>query len=115
MELLREVVAEKGSDYVDETQSTRGCVYTHEGKPSCLIGHVLHRFGYSVENLHGFDMRGEYIGSNGIHEIIKDRLVPADDVALKTLRAAQEEQDDGMPWGDALAEAESVFRREVAE
>jgi hypothetical protein len=71
------------------------CVYAYDGQPSCLVGHVLHRVGFSLALL-------EYLGEDSIDGC----AVVADETARKILGSAQGEQDGGLPWATALQSAE---------
>lgn len=98
--LAREVVAEYGENFRyrwpgEKTQ----CVYAYDGAPSCLVGHVLHRAGVTVDELH--DMAGA-IGE------ADDNLpgrVHLDDDANRLLRLMQGHQDGRIPWGQAVTYA----------
>lgn len=108
VELAREVVAEFGEDYVypeshkrlqweDEPESPSNpmsCVYVHEGKPSCIVGHILHRHGVEIEAMknHEFDSACPVSGAT----------TNAEGTARFFLREMQEHQDKGKPWGESL-------------
>ncbi len=105
LELLREIVAEYGEDWVYASRDDgTTCTYTRQGQPSCLIGHVLHRAGVPIEHLATLD-RGDTpsIGTTTVDwgiEITPD--------ARRVLGVAQHAQDDGSSWGTALAMAEEA-------
>lgn len=102
VELAREVVAEFGKGYVYpesikvvEIGGTQPpCLYVHEDKPSCLVGHILHKHGVSLEEL---SMK-EFIGAR----LVSSELAKADDKARFFLASAQESQDKGETWGTAV-------------
>jgi len=106
LELMREVVAEYGEDHeYDPLQLPNGataCVYVHEGAPSCLVGHVLHRAGIPLDVMGAHENMGpahpNFLRATGITE----------QVALP-LAAAQDVEDEGMTWGQALAAAEARY------
>lgn len=110
LELLREVVAEYGEDYVytnpygakggetDDFGEPVSCFYVHSDKPGCIAGHALHRAGLTLERL-------TYWESSAVDFI--------DDVPEATgglMREAQFSQDHGGTWGQALAAAEEYYR-----
>lgn len=100
--LMEEAVASKGEDYVYE-QPGGECVYLDRecGQPSCLIGHVLVAAGVVIPpTLEGMS----------VHIVVRD-LIPEWSVGQlpRALGAAQELQDSGATWGDALAEFKEVL------
>lgn len=107
----REVVAEKGADYVYPNSIVGGgdgvCVYAGEDSaPSCLVGHVIYRLDpeaflqvAEIEATEGTTAAG------GLEE---DGYLPEgfwDEEAQEAMVAAQASQDNGWPWGYALKEA----------
>ena len=123
VQAMRDQIAKKGEDYVytkvkGGDGNTIGCTYYHPDKagryvmPGCIIGHWLRDVGYpSLKSLTlGLDLddsvngssawmlvsRMHQTGSAGIKFTIKAR---------EFLHAVQCNQDDGMPWGQALQEA----------
>lgn len=102
VELAREVVAEFGEDYVypesEKRRETDGslpsCVYVHEGCPSCLVGHILHRHGVSLEDMSQDEFRGAWF--------VSAKCADADGKAREFLDAAQESQDNGDTWAVAI-------------
>lgn len=105
-------VARENPDHVykDENGIVGGmCTYEHNGFPSCIIGHALHRLGMSLEQLHVFDTA--YLGGLGIMEVFGDYTDLLDydndpnginDVMF--LSSVQTNQDSGIPWGKAVKE-----------
>lgn len=102
--LVEELIGEFGDGFVYE-QINSGCVYTHEGEPSCLVGQVMARAGLDpmdLETLLKSSCReGDYfytintfLASEGIFE--------ADEEAEEFLGALQKYQDEGASWGEAL-------------
>jgi hypothetical protein len=89
---LEEAVAEKGEDYI-YPEAGKTCYYALDGAPSCLVGNALHRLGYSILQLEEFR-------SHPICSLPAD--VPMEDRALDAFIRAQEAQDAGAPWGEAL-------------
>lgn len=97
-DLLARAVAEKGEDYVypEEEKDGVGCHYFYEGRPSCIIGHVLSYLG----------MTEGPEGSGAIFALRRLGFSPAEEYAAV---AAQESQDAGRTWGDALAAYDTVW------
>lgn len=104
IELTREVVAEFGPDHVYvkqlDSNEDRTCFYVHDGAPSCLVGHVLHRHGVPPEAF--ATLEGE-----AANEVV-DMLTDAEERVALFLNTVQIEQDEGAVWGDALEAALSV-------
>lgn len=114
LELMREVVAEYGEDYVyadtsgvqADGNSSAFCVYAdaEEECPSCLVGHALFRAGVTIAELVELDESSD--------PSIKHAYSPAFTLkggSREVFAAAQEAQDNGAAWGVALAEAERRF------
>lgn len=96
--LMETAVNMKGPDYVYRVPDDRGaCVYINDGQPSCLVGHVLVAAGVPVERLEVWE-------DTAAREVV-GHLGPDDwDYDLgEALNRAQETQDSGAPWGEALA------------
>jgi hypothetical protein len=100
LHLLREVVAER-PDYVYRPPDDRGCCYIDRvtDEPSCLIGHVLVRAGWTPSELRRANRSSV------------DDLPPAlrrdiSEEAACLLAEAQAVQDTKGTWAQALAEAE---------
>lgn len=103
---LEEVVAEKPDFvYVPPPASHPDgpkCLYVAEGKPSCGVGVVLHRLGVPLEVLAhlDYDDCGAGTAASGLDDYENGCLV--DTKAAKLLGEFQGQQDDGMPWQEAL-------------
>lgn len=115
VDLLREVVAEKGEGYVyphvPNPTGVVGCRYEYEGAPSCLVGHVLHRAGWSVEALKSLDWSG--ISAQDLwHQSLPEGVGVVTMAAAEVLERAQIHQDDGDSWGFAAREAIKVANGE---
>lgn len=99
--LLREVIAEKGEDFVYEPfvdeDGFSMCRYVDRGQPSCLVGHVLYRAGISLTELVGVEDTTPTSGGPW-EEWGTAR-------AIDLLSAVQEKQDGHVAWGEALARA----------
>jgi hypothetical protein len=111
--LLREVVAEKGADYRYQKVKSWGslaCLYVHDGSCSCLVGHALHHAGVPTSELNALDFYGNDDGDTGIAQVygrLPDRFQLTGH-AVEVLAAAQNAQDDGLSWGEALSAAEEI-------
>lgn len=106
MTTLREVVAEN-PDYVYESPDRTAdipCLYVHDDKPGCLVGHVLNRLGVELEDL------SEYEGSDA-DKFVRPGFVS--ERAGRVLQHAQFEQDRGDAWRYALDAAETAYERDV--
>jgi hypothetical protein len=115
-EVLEKVVAEKGPDYVYPYYSTQ-CFYSDpedREAPSCIVGHVVAALdhdafvelaGYERDN--GESLSASQLGSDGYAEF-------EDDTLRSALQAAQEVQDQGSPWSEALEAYRRVLGGEEA-
>ena len=97
---VKKVAAEQ-PDYVYQEPL---CRYQIDGKPSCIIGHALHRLGVSVDTLAMLD-GGEQ--GDGVHAVNLPSYIPilveeGSRSELVALGEAQEAQDDRIPWGEAV-------------
>ena len=98
LQLLREVVAERPG-YVYEAPDSRGCAYVDPatGEPSCLVGHVFIRAGWSAAELRRWNRTAvSWLPSN----------LAISEGARCMLDEAQQVQDSGWTWGEALLTAE---------
>lgn len=98
--LLLQVAAER-PDYIHPWRE-----YLHDGKPGCLVAHVLHRAGGSLEALDGADVADETGGPLPVTRLPDTRhfaLLTAE--AADLLGVAQRAQDSGLSWGAAARAA----------
>ena len=99
-EALVDVVLSKGVDYIypEDEKIAGSCVYrTHDGDPSCLIGHLLVAVGATnliEEATSAFDLTSNKL---------------TDSTTAFALTQAQSAQDDGRSWGYALSEFDRVI------
>lgn len=116
MDHLRAIVAQFGENYVYiKRQGSDVCAYVHseddELVPGCIVAQVLYRHGVPMGVLSMYEGLGAVqlsdAGSLTLRDL-KPLLTPA---AGQVLGQAQWRQDMLHPWGDALAEAESVYAR----
>jgi hypothetical protein len=108
LELLTTAVDEQGSDYVyySDHDDSRGCEYFVDGKSACIVGRV---FDYADVN---FDFSSEIntkYGTSRANDSEIFSLAPyvgiTNPEVVEILRAAQNAQDTGETWGDALLAA----------
>lgn len=107
-ELLAEAVALKGADYVYTTpdgeqgnpDTSPICSYVHGEEPGCIVGHVLHSAGIPLAELRGEERND----ASGALRGLRGTLHYEDGVA-ELLMAVQQDQDSGVPWGEALTNA----------
>lgn len=132
LELLNAAVAKKGEDYVygsDLVINQFGrpgpsCHYAWDGKPDCIVGHVLASVGVSLAELHYGDSPseendfqpknyGRYAtgSANSVIEVLsRDGVVNFTDDARALLQETQRLQDSYVPWGEAVAEAAGLAK-----
>lgn len=115
LELLTDVVDRAGDDFVyqkldmsdvqgeEDMLPNEGCRYAVDDRPSCLVGHVLHRSGVEMDVLNRLDVAGT--SASGL----ADFGLEVDWDAGEVLVAAQALQDRGECWGDALAAARRKY------
>ena len=135
LDAARKIVAEKGPDYVYPRNSVTGTgyngggyggangpVYAEDGKPSCLVGHVIHALDpeafahlaaveevYGTESADNLTYQAFNSGNRNEGDGESYHYLPWDfwDAEAEVLmNQAQTYQDVGKAWGDALAQAE---------
>jgi len=75
-----------------------GCWYVKDGEPDCLIAKFLFNRGWTIEELSSCESRSVFSASGDY----PDRLTN-DEVSI--LSTAQQVQDNGKTWGEALRAA----------
>jgi hypothetical protein len=112
IEWLRKAVAEKGPDYVyrDSGDDGGACMYYSESshQPRCLVGVALHKAGLIDYGLVTSRRVNEGVG---IIRLAAYLNLPLSSGALSVLSIAQDEQDGGSTWGNALQRAEGLAER----
>lgn len=94
---LEKAIAEKGADYVYEpAQNGERCLYFDNGTPSCLVGHVLSYMGYDSTDV---------TENEDAETTIQKMGIEFDKETARLLCAVQENQDDGLAWGESLRRA----------
>lgn len=91
---LMEILDEYGADHVYKRHNGL-CEYYVDGKPSCLVGHVIARLTPSLKGIDG-SVALNYAAF---------RRVGYSDKACAALQIAQGMQDDDVPWGAAVKAA----------
>lgn len=81
----------------------KSCMYVHNGFPSCLIGQALWDAGHIGATLENTEMNNDGV-SDLLHKLGIYHEFSRDELAW--LVQAQEQQDKGMPWGEAVAYAD---------
>jgi len=130
---IRKVVANRGGGFTYFPGNGAQCVYsTKKGEPDCIVGHVIAEIAPDVfKKLHEY----EYGGPHGPTSVSASWLCDAlsnggpamngvgrgwdfgtpEDVSKqvsRALQAAQNAQDGGQTWGEALSRFESVISGE---
>lgn len=108
---LKALVEEYGEEFVyqrnTDPDAGPACAYVRGGEPSCLVGKFLANVGVPLERLE----RADYFGGDSARELLASLC---DEGALQyepragwMLSAAQNVQDSGCTWGEALKMAAS--------
>lgn len=118
IELLEQAVNERGEHYIDPQADSGSCTYatyspSGELVPGCIVGMVLSKAGYEVGMLELWDSEVSGLTPLDTPEEIKAKTsVEVDSKALFALRTAQERQDTGKSWGDAMRAAANALTQE---
>lgn len=95
--LLERAVEDKGGDYVYRgADDEGGCQYFKEGKPSCLVGHVLNYLGVSPDQVTEGETAGDELKLLGFELDSRTELL---------VNKAQRKQDLGYYWDEAVRSA----------
>lgn len=104
LKLLERAVAEKGADYTVDL-----CRYFDDGEPACIVGHVFSYVGATEGDLHmGYDAHQVASANTAELRTIDVQGVKITPKAREVLSAAQQAQDRGKTWGNALKSARKV-------
>jgi hypothetical protein len=137
VDLMRQAVKSKGEDYLYPQVSVGmggpSCLYTtpsgdpSKSQPSCIVGHALAYAGTPIEVLHAIDFGGVVIDDEfGEYESegpLDSTPIYDDDVlawlsrngievtreAVDAFRIAQNDQDNGVAWGEAVERAQRAL------
>lgn len=109
VDLLKLAVEERGADYVyprsNRDAFDSGCVYFEGTTPSCIVGHVL-----AYKDVDGLDLRyANEIGIANLASFVDNIDLVIDERTVSLLEKAQDAQDSGKTWGEALAAAGVVL------
>lgn len=103
LERVTKVVDERGRDYVydDHQGDTEECRYFVDGRPSCIVGHLIHGLGDEEfeREVREHELRSGSFPASMLNLQGEARF---DEDALRFLQEAQRHQDRGLPWGRAL-------------
>lgn len=85
------------------------CDYVRDGKPSCIVGHVLFRAGVPIEILMVLDPNkfGAGIGAESLNlpGACRGLVFDVTDEAAEFLSVVQRNQDQGKSWGECAEQA----------
>lgn len=107
---LRDIITEKGADYTYERPEGPfpggACYNKYDGKPSCIVGHLVARLYPEV-----FETIGSFTGPS--NDAISYTLINVERAPIKAettelvgeIRSLQGYQDDGQSWGEAFKAA----------
>jgi len=106
VEHLRKAVEVRGADWVypHEWRTTAEntyfdlCQYAINGQPACIIGQVLFQLGLDLNKVDLFF--GSVAMAFGMYHDVQ-----VDPDAIELLQKAQDQQDNGVAWGKAVAQA----------
>lgn len=102
--LLREIVAEFPDGHFYEGAEWRGlqtCVYSIEGAPSCLIGHLFHRLNVVVPEWHQNARVARVVPGYASGVFTGD--------AVLYMTNVQQSQDARLPWAECLELADNLM------
>lgn len=111
LQAMSEVVAEVGEDRVYQIpKGAYNCVYTDNGEPSCLIGHVINKLDpEAFRELRRADAAYTGIAALALQEggYLPQKFWTKSAMAVAS--SAQRAQDQGNTWGEALGQAKSSW------
>lgn len=101
---LKKALEAKGEDYV-YPQADGNCVYSLEGEPSCIVGHVLHTldpemFKRVAEFERDYDQNR---GDTSFGAMVLGMDLPFEAEQRRALQGVQAYQDAGHTWGNSVA------------
>jgi len=104
LNMVGPVAEDVARDYPNRAISGPDCRYADADAtvPRCLVGHVLHRLGWSVTELRELDQTELPSASTAIYDLIDYGKIDADDKARRFLANLQFRQDMGHKWEDVI-------------
>ncbi len=115
---LAEAVAEKGEAYIyqevkkpDSWETTCAYFDPDTKAPSCIVGHVLDRKGVPFERMAG----GDKNLFTDVQGLVDGRILKVDNETYALLTLAQEFQDGGISWGQAVKKALENYEERAEE
>ena len=111
MAIVGPVLDEIVSEQPDTIIASLGCKYASNYRPSCLVGHMLYRLGWTSEELHNLDSADTDGSGTGIETLVDYGYIDADSTTTRFLTVLQDYQDAQNRWEDAL----SIARGRVAQ
>jgi len=100
---MGDVVMEAGADFVykkREDANGRACFYVWDDKPDCLIGRVLAKLGFTINNLKALRLTAISTACGRIHESLYGKFT---NDAVRAMDNAQTAQDSSVNWGTCYA------------
>ena len=98
--ILEEIVVGAGDSFFYERPDGRlSCLYTVNGSPSCIVGHLLHHLGYTVPENSSHNSR-RFMALPP--EVWEEAGFGFDGSAALHIDLVQRFQDCGEPWSGAL-------------
>lgn len=112
LKVLEECVRDRGPDYVYRAVHNV-CLYWHgdEDAPGCIVGLALYKLGVSADELR---THNSIDAAAILSQLRESGTVTYTGEALHLLLSVQSDQDIGIPWGTALADAYHYLELEHA-
>lgn len=104
LELLTDVVAGREDYTYPDIYDV--CRYVVDGQPSCVVGHVLHRAGWTIDELEYMDDPATIVVAGILDQYEPDRVTAR---AATILAEAQLTQDARNTWGESLKDARNAY------
>lgn len=101
--MLAEIAQEKPEGYCYPKREGGTCLYFYDGQPDCIIGHLLAKIGFTVEDVPQLCSITAICRDHGLPDaynpLVASRFTTD---AVRFMQAVQERQDDGVAWVDAV-------------
>lgn len=108
LSVVRETAQKLAEKHPHRTVSS--CKYAEKGKPSCIVGSILHELGWSISELEWLNMGdpfGRRQSDSTVRDLVNKNMLDIEDSASQYLDYMQLRQDSDVPWRRAVAEAEA--------